>query len=158
MTAARGRRRPSSLYARAVALLARREHSRAELAAKLRRRLGPADDVAELERVLDALARDRLVCDERYAGTLSRTRAARHGDARIRYDLKSAGVDAETIGRAVAALKGTELDRARALWSRRFRELPRSAQERGRQARFLQARGFSSDTIRKVLRGLPGED
>jgi regulatory protein len=158
MTAARGRREPSSLYARAVALLARREHSRAELAAKLKRKLGPTDDVAELERVLDALARDRLLCDERYAGMLSRTRAARHGDARIRHELKSAGVDAETIGRAVAVLKGTELERARALWSRRFKELPGSAQERGRQARFLQARGFSSETIRKILRGLPDED
>ncbi len=156
--AARGGRETRSLFARAVALLARREHSRAELAIKLRRALGDSDDPAEVDRVLDTLERDKLLSDERYAGTVTRTRSARFGDARVRFDLKAAGVTAETIDRAVASLKGTELERARSVWLRRFGELPRTAQERGRQARFLQSRGFSTETIRKVLRGLPGED
>jgi regulatory protein len=156
--AARGRRESRSLFARAVALLARRDHSRAELAAKLRRTLTENDDPGEVERVLDALERDKLLSDERYAGTLTRTRAARYGDARVRYDLKSAGVKADTVDRAVASLKGTEVERARAVWTRRFGELPNTQQERGRQARFLQARGFSTETIRQVLRGLSGDD
>ena len=155
--AARGRREARSLFARAVTLLARREHSRAELASKLRRSLTEADDPAEVDQVLDALERDKLLSDERYAGALTRTRSTRFGDARVRFDLKSAGVDAETVDRAVASLKGTEFERARAIWLRRFGELPRTAQERGRQARFLQARGFSTETIRKVLQGLPGD-
>jgi regulatory protein len=156
--AARGRRESRSLFARAVALLARRDHSRAELAAKLRRTLTENDDPGEVERVLDALERDKLLSDERYAGTLTRTRAARYGDARVRYDLKSAGVKADTVDRSVASLKGTEVERARAVWTRRFGELPNTQQERGRQARFLQARGFSTETIRQVLRGPSGDD
>src|SRR5512140_1985955 len=140
---ARGRREVRSLFARAVTLLARREHSRAELAAKLRRSLTEADDPAEIDRVLDALERDKLLSDERYATALTRTRSARFGDARVRFDLKSSGVKAETVDRAVASLKGTELERARAIWLRRFGELPSTEQERGKQARFLQARGFS---------------
>jgi regulatory protein len=156
--AVRGRRQALSLRARAVALLARREHSRAELAIKLRRSLTDADDPAEVDRVLDDLERGKLLSDERYAGTLTRTRSTRFGDARVRFDLKSAGVAVETIDRAVATLKGTELERARVVWLRRFGEPPRTPQERGRQARFLQARGFSTETIRKVLQGLPGDD
>lgn len=156
--AADGRRQAKSLLARAVAILARRDHSRAELAAKLRRRLTDDDDPAEIDRVLDALERDKLLSDDRYAGSVTRAGAARFGDARIRFDLKSAGVKAETVDHAVAALEGTELDRARSIWRRRYGVLPQSAQERGRQARFLQSRGFSMDTIRKVLRGLPGDD
>jgi regulatory protein len=156
--AARGRRESRSLFARAVALLARRDHSRAELAAKLRRTLTENDDPGEVERVLDALERDKLLSDERYAGTLTRTRAARYGDARVRYDLKSAGVKADTVDRSVASLKGTEVERARAVWTRRFGELPNTQQELGRQARFLQARGFSTETIRQVLRGPSGDD
>jgi regulatory protein len=144
-----------SLLARAVALLARREHSRSELAAKLRRRLAEGDDPAEVEQVLDALERDKLLSDERYAGALTRTRAARFGDARIRFDLKSSGVKPETAARALAALEGTELQRAHSIWARRFGELPATREERARQARFLQARGFSTETIRRVLRGLP---
>ena len=155
---ARGRQESRSLFARAVALLARRDHSRAELAGKLRRGLTAEDDPAEIDRVLDALERDKLLSDERYAGTLTRTRAARFGDARIRFDLKSAGVEPETAGRAIASLAGTELERARAVWLRRFGELPATAQERARQARFLQSRGFSTETIGRILRGLPGDD
>jgi regulatory protein len=158
MAMARGKREARSLHARAIALLARREHSRAELAAKLRRGLTEDDDPAEIDRVLDALERERLLSDERYAGVLTRTRGERFGDARVRFDLKSAGVKPETAERALAELKGTELDRARAVWARRFGELPTTAQERARQARFLQSRGFSSATIRSVLRGLPEED
>ncbi len=116
------------------------------------------DDPAEIDQVLDALERDKLLSDERYAGTLTRTRAERFGDARIRFDLKSSGVKPETADRAVASLKGTELERARAVWTRRFGELPATPQERARQARFLQSRGFSAETIGKVLRGLPGDD
>ena len=155
---ARGRREARSLIARAVAFLARREHSRAELAAKLRRGLTAADDPAEIDQVLDALERDKLLSDERYAGTLTRTRSERFGDARIRFDLKSSGVNPETADRAVASLKGTELERARVVWTRRFGELPATPQERARQARFLRSRGFSSETIGKVLRHLPGDD
>jgi regulatory protein len=155
---ARGRREAQSLFARAVAFLARREHSRAELATKLRRGFTADDDPAEIDQVLDALERDKLLSDERYAGTLTRTRAERFGDARIRFDLRSSGVKPETVDRAVASLKGTELERARSVWTRRFGELPDTPQERARQARFLQSRGFSSETIGKVLRGLPGDD
>jgi regulatory protein len=154
----RGRREARGLFARAVAFLARREHSRTELASKLRRGLTDEDDPAEVDQVLDALERDKLLSDERYAATLTRTRAERFGDARVRFDLKSSGVKQETADRAVASLKGTELVRARAVWTRRFGELPTSPQERARQARFLQSRGFSAETIGKVLRGLPDDD
>jgi regulatory protein len=44
------------------------------------------------------------------------------------------------------------------VWARRFGEPPATPQERARQARFLQSRGFSAETIGKVLRGLPGGD
>lgn len=155
--AERGGRPGRSLLARAVALLARRDHSRFELAAKLRRRLAEDEDPAEVDRVLDSLQRDGLLSDERFAGALTRTRAARFGDARLRHDLKLSGVAPETAARAVAAVQGTELERAHAVWARRFGTLPQSTAERLRQARFLQARGFSSDTIRRVLRGLPQE-
>jgi hypothetical protein len=54
---------------------------------------------------------------------------------------------------ARAALRDSELQRAQAVWARKFGQLPASAAERGRQMRFLAARGFSADTVRAVLRG-----
>src|SRR3546814_2337183 len=57
----------SSLKARAVGFLSRREHSRLEL----ERKLAPyAADAAELERVLDQLEREQWLSNQRFAQAL----------------------------------------------------------------------------------------
>ena len=143
-------RRPRSLLARALALLARREHSRAELA----RKLGPhAGSAAELAMLLDDLQARRLLSDERFVDVLSRSRAQRFGSARIRQELRARGVSEELTRAAVADLRGTELQRARELWLKRYGQSGASAAERARQMRFLAARGFSAEVIRKVVGG-----
>lgn len=144
---------PRSLMARAVAMLARREHSRIELARKLGRYLEADQDAAEVERVLDELERRQLLSDARFAGALVRTRSARYGNARLRQELKASGVGAEAASEALASLQSPEFERARALWMRRFASPPASREERAKQMRFLLARGFSSETVRKVLGG-----
>ena len=55
MEAARSKRPPASLLQRAIALLARREHSRIELARKLERRLEDGQDRGDVDAVLDEL-------------------------------------------------------------------------------------------------------
>ena len=45
----------------------------------------------------------------------------------------------------------TELARAREVWRRKFEQPPQDASERARQSRFLAARGFGGEVIRKVL-------
>ena len=142
-----------SLLSRAIALLARRDHSHAELAQKLRRYVGEDDDPAEIVRVLDKLDSTQLLSDERFAAAVTRDRSLRFGDARIRHDLKRFGVAADISANTLASMSGSEVERARHVWSRRFTALPTSLAERGKQARFLQARGFSIDSIVKVLRG-----
>ena len=144
---------PRSLLSRAVALLARRDHSRSELARKLARYIGSEDDAREIERVLDELQRSGLLSDQRFANAVTRTRSPRFGDARIRHDLRRLGVADEASAAALQSLAGSELRRAREVWARRFAVPPASRAERGRQARFLQSRGFSIETILAVLRG-----
>lgn len=147
-----------SLTSRAIALLARRDHSRAELARKLARPVGDEAGPAELERVLDELSRNGLLSDERFAAAVLRTRVQRFGDARIRHDLRRFGVADETSAAALATLAGSEVARAQQVWSKRFTTLPTSAAARAKQARFLQSRGFSLDSIFRVLRGNIGDD
>ena len=153
------RERPAgSLLQRAVALLARREHSRDELARKLLRRLEAGQDPAEVEAVLDELQRRDLLSERRYADAVVRTLAARYGNARLAQDLKARGVPADTTKSALTALGDSELQRARAVWTRRFGAVPADLQERARQARFLERRGFSAAVIRRVLAGLPDSE
>jgi regulatory protein len=152
----------ASLLTQAIALLARREHGRAELARKLLRRLEDHQGPAEVEAVLDELKRRGLLSEKRFAESLVRTRSSRLGDARLRHELRTRGVAAEVAAAVLDTLRraegGSEIERARAIWLRRFGSLPHSLEERARQARFLQARGFNAEVIRTVLRGLPGDD
>ena len=135
------------LRQRAIRLLARREHTRAELAAKLAA-LGTREDI---EIVLADLENSGLLSDARAAAAYVRGHAARFGAARLRQTLRTKGVATELIDAEVAALPD-EIGRARDLWSRKFGSAPADAREWAKQARFLQSRGFSTDVIRRLLK------
>jgi regulatory protein len=138
---------------RAVAALARREHSRAELARKLQRYLAEGTEQSEIDRVLDDLSRKGMLSDVRFAAGLVRTRASRFGMARIRQELKQHGLAPELVAQSTTELQGSEFARAREIWQKRFAALPKDDVERARQLRFLAARGFATDVILRVVRG-----
>lgn len=137
----------SEIYARAVRLLARREHTRAELA----RKLAPHGTEEEIDTVLNELARSGLQSDARFAESYLRSQAGRLGSARLRQTLRQKGVDTELVQMQVGDLPD-ELARARLVWQKKFAAAPADAKEWARQARFLQGRGFSSEIIRKLLK------
>lgn len=143
-------RPPVSLEARALGFLARREYSRAELRARL---AAHAPDAEVLDAVLDQLAAKKLLSDQRFLESLVRRRADRFGAARIQHELRTHQLSAEQLAPALAALKASELERAREVWQRRFGEAPASRDERLRQMRFLAGRGFAAEVIRKVVGG-----
>ena len=140
-----------TLRARALRLLARREHARAELA----RKLSPhAESSTALEALLDDLSARRLLSDERYVEMRLNARAARFGNARLACELRAQGVAEELVACALAA-SDDELKRARQVWQRKYGDqsaVP-DATERARQTRFLMSRGFSGETIRRMIRG-----
>jgi regulatory protein len=141
----------SSLRERALRLLARREHSRQELA----RKLAPhAETAEEIEQLLDDLCARRLLSDERYVEMRMNARSARFGNARLAHELRTQGVAGELVDAALSEATD-ELSRAREVWQRKFGALnePLDASGRARQIRFLMGRGFSGETIRRVLRG-----
>ena len=140
-----------SLKARALRYLAAREHSRAELERKLAPHAG--EDPAELPRVLDELAARGFISEQRVAESVLHRRAGKLGGARVLQELRAKGLDGEVLADAAEQLRATELERARAVWSRKFGMPPRDAAEKARQMRFLAARGFAGDTVRKVLSG-----
>ena len=144
-----------SLKVRALRLLSQREHSRAELSRKLARHLDAEDDAsaARLEAVLDELEAKGLLSEQRAAEAVVARGAARYGERRLRQDLVGKGLGPELVARTLASTRGTELERARELWRRRFGTLAADAGERARQARFLAGRGFSTDIIFKIVKG-----
>jgi regulatory protein len=138
------------LRARALRLLARREHSRAEL----KRKLGPhAESADAIEVLLDALEEKKQLSDARYASERAHVLTRRFGASRIRQELRSRGVDETIAEGAAAAAAETDLERARAIYQRRYREPAATREERAKRSRFLQGRGFSGDIIRRLVSG-----
>jgi regulatory protein len=148
-------RREKSLLARALGYLARREHSRAELA----RKLAPhAESAEQLTSLLTALEAKKLLSETRFVEVLARSRGARFGAARIRQELRAHQVQDDLVRPVVDQLRQSEFERARALWERKFGSPAADAAARIRQMRFLAGRGFSADVIRKIVRGSdPGD-
>ena len=143
-----------TLRERALRLLARREHSRAELERKLRAHATSEDD---LESLLEDLLRRKLLSDERYAESRVHSLSRKFGAARIAHELRAKGLDKGLADQVSKAARATEVERAREVWRRKFRVAPSTREERARQMRFLQSRGFSFDAIRAVVVG-PGEE
>jgi regulatory protein len=139
----------NELRQRAIRLLARREHTRAELA----RKLAPLGTEEDINAVLADLAATGLLSDARAASAYVRGHAARFGAARLRQTLRQKGVDSELIDAQLAdADVPDEMARAREVWAKKFSAAPADAKEWARQARFLQSRGFSTDVIRRLLK------
>jgi regulatory protein len=138
-----------TLRERALNLLARREHSRAELA----RKLSPHGEADEVEALLDTLERENLLSNERYAESLANSRSGRHGSLRLKADLRDKGVPDAVIADVMLSARDQDMAAARAVWLKKFGTLPRDAVERAKQIRFLAGRGFPLDVIRRVVGG-----
>jgi regulatory protein len=138
-----------SLKGRALRLLSQREHSRAELERKLAKY---EEEPGTLARALDELAAKDFISEARVVASVVHQRAPRLGALRVRQELQAKGIAPEAIVEAVAGLQASEVERAAALWRRRFDAPPADAKERARQTRFLLARGFAASVVGKVLR------
>ena len=140
------------MRAKALGLLARREHSAGELKTKLLER---GYESTAVEAVLASLQAQKLLSDARFVQEFVAARVRRgSGPMKIREELRARGVTGAAAEEALAGLKAGSAEGAAAARRKRFgEELPRDMQERARQARFLQQRGFSMDDIRKALKG-----
>jgi regulatory protein len=144
-----GRGEGKTIRDKALAHLARRDHTRKELAGKLQR-AGHAEE--DIEPVLDELSARGWLSDQRFAESYVQQKLQRFGMLKLAHELRSRGLTESQIQEALQAAKGTEPERARQVWEKRFGALPANAQEKAKQMRFLQNRGFSPETIQRILR------
>ncbi|MES2878560.1 MAG: recombination regulator RecX [Pseudomonadota bacterium] len=139
-----------SLKGRALRLLSGREHSRAELERKLQ---GFEEEPGTLVRALDELQAKGFINEARVIESVLHRRAAKLGTSRIKQELQGKGLDPEAVSEALAGLKATEQARAQEVWCKKFGTPPADAQAAAKQMRFLAARGFGGEVIRKVVAG-----
>jgi len=132
---------------KAVELLARREHSSAELKRKLLQREFATTIV---ERVLQELQNKEWLNDERFARIYAETRLRRKptGENKLAEELLRKGVPRAIIDRTVDEYCTKEYQR-RAVEEAAQKLLRRVGKNREKLLRGLQTRGFSMDMIRR---------
>ena len=108
--------------------------------------------------VLDDLQARDFISEARVAESVVHRRAAKLGTQRLVQELRGKGLDEDLVRATAERLRATELARAQAVWQQRFGGQPATRpEERARQMRFLAARGFAGDVVRRVVRGAGDE-
>lgn len=143
-----GTKRTPTPREQALAFLARREHSRAELARKLEH-AGHAQE--EITALLDDFEARNWLSDRRFAESWVADHLARSGPVKLAYELRQRGVAEGLIESVLADTRESELERAREVWRKKFGTPPVNAQEKAKQMRFLQGRGFGLDILHQIL-------
>ena len=135
----------------AMDFLARRDHSMQELRQKLKARDHDEDAV---EAVLQQLREEGLQSDERFTESFVNHRFnAGVGPLKIRHELRQKGGDDTLVDCFLEPLADeweAEMQRQRV---RKFGEaIPQDYAARMKQARFLQNRGFSPESVMRLFR------
>jgi regulatory protein len=139
----------ADLRVRALRLLARREHSRAEL----RRKLAPhVEEGVDLDALLDDFTRLGWLSEERYIEQTMRAKSRRFGPLKIAHYLREKGIGEAEMAQALSLARAGECESLEAVWRSRLGRVPDDAAEKARQIRFLQGRGFSLASIMELLR------
>jgi regulatory protein len=134
----------------AVGLLARREHSLAELQQKLVQK-GHAED--DIQTALETCQRNDLQSDARFAESLCRTRIRQgYGPVRIRQELREKKIAPDIVDDVLQTDAHNWLALATDVWEKKYQSLQASSfAEKQKQRQFLQYRGFPMQVIVKVV-------
>ena len=134
----------------AMRLLARREHSWAELRGKL---IGRGFEIHLVEELLQRLEKQDFLSDERFAISLIASRAETgYGPNRIDLELRNRGVSEELAREALARAEVDWGELVTDQVARKFGSVPaQTFPEWARRARYLERRGFGQDSIRLAI-------
>ncbi len=136
-----------SAHDKALAMLARREHSRQELHMRLAREGYPDD---EIDKALADLVESNYQSDRRFAEMMVRSRIRQgYGPARLRAELRTHHLPDDLIAGLLAEAEADWLAQARAQLQRRYGDAaPHDYRERAKRMQFLVRRGFDPATAR----------
>ena len=144
------KRKRRSPVAMAVAMLARREHSQAELVRKLMLKEVSEEDA---KKAVEYLAEQNFQSDKRFLESRVRVRlSSGHGPNRAQIDLAHHGLDETSIEHEVDASDGKWQDAAYDLIERRFGPSPLPMDVQNKAFGLLVRRGFTFDQAWAAIR------
>ncbi len=147
----------AKIYAAAIRMLAGREHSGFELRNKLKRKSYNDNDIEE---VIEHLIKDKYLNEARFAEVFVNSKIKRGvGPIKIQMELQQRSVDESLIDAYLDFNQPEWFSRASDVRSKRFgHTLPTEINEKVKQIRFLQQRGFTQQHIMSVIKSNDFED
>ncbi len=135
----------------AMDLLSRREHSTYQLTQKLIKR---DFDIDAIEAALDRLQRENLLSDSRFIESIVNSRVSSgFGPVKIKYELRQKGISVERVDDYFSGMTVEWEQLMAAQRSKKFgQDIPVDYREKMKQARFLQNRGFSTESVMRLFR------
>ena len=143
-----------ALVSAALKMLARRDYSRTAFISKL---IAGEFDEADVEAAADWCHEQGFLNESRFAESTSRRLGAKYGAQRVAHTLRQKGVSEDQVTAAISTLKESELVRASALWNRKFGKVAETSDEKSKQIRYLQSRGFSFAIVKQAITGITEE-
>lgn len=138
----------SKAYDSALAFLARREHSLAELRQKLSQKGFSQHDIHD---ALNRCIEKGYQSEQRFAEAYARHRQGMgYGPRYIQLALRQKGVQADDIAKALDGLDVDWQEVLQSLWQRKF-QTPVNLTEQRKQMQFLARRGFSPEAIQSLF-------
>lgn len=139
---------------RALYYLAKREYGFVELINKIK---FFATDELNLNldscyQIVEELKTKGLQSDYRFCESFVNSKKRKFGLQKISYELKQKEIDDFLIDEFIDALRDEEYESARLVWKKKYTSLPSDLNEKNKQIKFMQNRGFSFDTIKKIIK------
>lgn len=140
----------NDVYQSGLRYLTRREHSRAELARKLRAKGFDSDEISQ---TLDTLAQDGYLSDQRFTENYIRYRLnSGRGPVNIVQELLTKGVSQALVDAQMLAYTDVWGEQANLVRQKKFGAArPAAFVEKAKQMRFLQYRGFTPAQINQAF-------
>ncbi len=148
----------SELYQYALFLLSRRDYGKAELFARMKRRMYEKNegiiDEALIETVIVRLSEQHFLDDDRVVSLLMQGYVRKgYGPLRIKQEMRQKGFVESLVDKHFEGIDVDWFEKAAEVRSKKFGdELPSDFKEKSRQIRYLQYRGFFGDMIFEIFK------
>ena len=138
---------------RALYYLAKREYSFQELVNKT---LNYAEELGlnkkDCEFIISKLREQNLQSDQRFCESYINSKKNKFGAQKIVFELTQKGVSEDLVATFIGELVNNEYDLALQVWNKKYSHVTQDINEKAKQIRFLQSRGFSFETIKKIIK------
>ena len=138
---------------RALYYLAKREYSFHELVNKT---LNYAEELGlnkqECEFIISKLREQNLQSAHRFCESYINSKKNKFGAQKIVFELTQKGVSEDLVATFIGELVRSEYDLALQVWNKKYSHVAQDINEKAKQIRFMQSRGFSFETIKKIIK------